>query len=253
MAWSDIDGATAASYTPTEDDRGTLLRPNVSYNDGAATGITLVGMASQPVPTPAVVDQPGSVTLSLEGAPEAGTVITATLTDLDGGVTGETWQWQRSADGVTWTDIDGATAASYTATEADAGMQLRALVTYADALGTGISLEGAATEALPSTPEITPTPTMTPTPATTQRPPVRPATPTPTAPPATPTPTAPPDARPRRRGTHQRRRNRSRRRCCRHRRLPASRRRLQPSRRKCQGPRRRQWSPTRKRGSSRSG
>ena len=198
VTWSDIDGATSASYTPTEDDRGTLLRPNVSYNDAAATGITLVGMASQPVPMPAVVDQPGSVTLSLEGAPEVGTVITATLTDLDGGVTGEMWQWQRSADGVTWTDIDGATAATYTATEADAGMQLRVLVTYADALGTGIRLEGAATEALPFTPELTPTPTMTPTPtptpATTQRPPARPATPTPTAPPDTPIPTAPPDA-----------------------------------------------------------
>ena len=165
----------------------------MSYNDAAATGITLVGMASQPVPMPAVVDQPGSVTLSLEGAPEVGTVITATLTDLDGGVTGEMWQWQRSADGVTWTDIDGATAATYTATEADAGMQLRVLVTYADALGTGIRLEGAATEALPSTPELTPTPTMTPTRTPTLRPPVRPATPTPTAAPDTPTPTPPRD------------------------------------------------------------
>ena len=151
--WNDIPGATSASYTPTEADRGMMLRASVSYNDAAATGINLVSMATGAVPerTP-VLDLPGSVTLSPEGAPEVGTEITATLTDPDGGVTGETWQWQRSADGVTWTAIDGASAASYTPAEADVGMMLRANVSYSDAAAAGVSLVGATTEAVAEMP-----------------------------------------------------------------------------------------------------
>ena len=151
--WNDIPGATSASYTPTEADRGMMLRASVSYNDAAATGINLVSMATGAVPerTP-VLDLPGSVTLSPEGAPEVGTEITATLTDPDGGVTGETWQWQRSADGVTWTAIDGASAASYTPAEADVGMMLRANVSYSDAVAAGVSLVSATTEAVAEMP-----------------------------------------------------------------------------------------------------
>ena len=144
--WNDIPGATSASYMPTETDRGMMLRASVSYNDAAATGINLVGLATAAVPerTP-ILDRPGSVTLSTVGAPEVGTAITATLIDPDGGVTGATWQWQRSADGVTWTAIDGASAAGYTPTEADIGMMLRANVSYSDAVAAGVSLVSATT------------------------------------------------------------------------------------------------------------
>ena len=146
--WNDIPGATSASYTPTEADRGIMLRASVGYNDAAAAGTNLVGMAIGPVPMPTPplpVDRPGSVTLSPEGAPEVGTEIAVTLTDSDGGVTGEMWQWQRSADGVTWTAIDGASAASYTPVEADVGMMLRANVSYSDAVAAGVSLVSATT------------------------------------------------------------------------------------------------------------
>ena len=151
--WNDIPGATSASYTPTEADRGMMLRASVSYNDAAATGINLVSMATGAVPerTP-VLDLPGSVTLSPEGAPEVGTKITATLIDPDGGVTGETWQWQRSVDGVTWTAIDGASTASYTPVESDVGMMLRANVSYSDAVAAGVSLLSATTEAVAAMP-----------------------------------------------------------------------------------------------------
>ena len=151
--WNDIPSATSANYTPTEADRGMMLRASVSYNDAAATGINLVSMATGAVPerTP-VLDLPGSVTLSPVGAPEVGTEITATLIDPDGGVTGETWQWQRSADEVTWTAIDGASTASYTPVEADVGMMLRANVSYSDAVAAGVSLVSATTEAVDAMP-----------------------------------------------------------------------------------------------------
>ena len=96
------------------------------------------------------VEEPGSVSLS-PAEPEVGVELTAVLTDPDGGVTGASWQWQRSADGTTWTDIAGATAPTYTPTEADAGMWLRANVTYSDRAVSDITLEGTAV-AVPAAP-----------------------------------------------------------------------------------------------------
>ena len=120
------------------------------------------------------VDEAGTVTLS-STQPEVGVELTAALTDPDGGVTVASWQWQRSADGTMWTDVDGATAPTYTPTEADAGMRLRVTVTYSDRAGSGITLEGTAV-AVPVAPTATPTqtPTVAPTAVPTQVPTVAP-------------------------------------------------------------------------------
>ena len=61
-----------------------------------------------------------------------GTSFTADLTDGDGGISGESWQWARSSNRSSWTDIPNASSASYTATSADVGNYLRASVTYSD-------------------------------------------------------------------------------------------------------------------------
>ncbi len=81
------------------------------------------------------VEEQGTVTLNPD-RPLVGTALTASLTDPDGGVTGETWRWSRSdaADG-TFTGIGGATRASYTPVEADEGMYLKITVTYTDGHG----------------------------------------------------------------------------------------------------------------------
>ena len=138
------------------------------------------------------VDEPGSVTLAPSGTLEVGTTITATLSDPDGGVTAPMWQWQSSPDGVTWTDIAGATSESYTPTEADRGMRLRANVTYNDAFAAGTSLAGLMTESLPAA-QVTPEPVTPPPPTPT---PIPPMVPTPTPWPATPVPTPEPTATP---------------------------------------------------------
>ena len=65
---------------------------------------------------------------------------------------GASWQWQRSPDGTTWTDITGATSESYAPTASDGGMVLRASVNYDDAFGTGVSLSATATQAVPAPP-----------------------------------------------------------------------------------------------------
>ena len=53
----------------------------------------------------------------------AGAVITATLSDPDGNVSGETWQWSRGDE-----PINGATANSHTVTTDDVGHVLSATI-----------------------------------------------------------------------------------------------------------------------------
>ncbi len=79
------------------------------------------------------VDEPGVVSLGMaSAAPEVGSAVKAALLDPDGGVSALSWSWARSADGTTWTDIDGAIAGSYTPTEDDVGHYLRAVASYTD-------------------------------------------------------------------------------------------------------------------------
>ena len=87
----------------------------------------------------AQTDQSGSVTFSAD-QPQQGVPLTATLSDPDGSVTSQVWQWASSdtASG-TFTDISGATSASYTPVASDVGKYLRASVSYTDALGSGKS------------------------------------------------------------------------------------------------------------------
>ncbi|MXW23646.1 MAG: hypothetical protein F4Z96_03085, partial [Chloroflexi bacterium] len=57
------------------------------------------------------------------------------FSDDDGNVTGESWQWARSTNRSSWTDIVGATSSSYTAGADDVGSYLRATVEYSDRRG----------------------------------------------------------------------------------------------------------------------
>ena len=100
------------------------------------------------------LDEAGMVSLS-SVQPQVGTALTATLSDLDGGFTGTTWQWARgdSATGP-FTNVSGAGGASYTPVDADVGKYLRATATYTDPQGPGKSAIGVsanAVQALPAT------------------------------------------------------------------------------------------------------
>ena len=95
------------------------------------------------------VDEPGVVTLQIASVDEHGVVtfqsapaevdigtrFKATLSDPDRGVLNPSWQWESSSTGATWATIAGATFSEYTPAQADAGMMLRASVTYTDAQG----------------------------------------------------------------------------------------------------------------------
>ena len=140
--WSVISGAQTASYTPTTlEDAGKVLRVVVTYTDGTGTGRGATSAATNRV------DQRGTITLST-GVPDVGIEVTASLSDDDGGVTGEMWQWQSSPSSGTppWTDITGATTGAYTPVAADEGALLRAMVGYEDAVGSDRSSTSQATQ-----------------------------------------------------------------------------------------------------------
>ena len=73
-------------------------------------------------------NEAGTVTLSAI-QPRVGVPLTASLTDIDGPVSGVMWQWS------TGDNIDDATSDTYTPTADDVGVTLRATATYTDPQG----------------------------------------------------------------------------------------------------------------------
>ncbi len=136
--FTQIPSANMASYTPKAADDSDYLMVEVTYTDGHGTGkdseMATTGMVTT------VPDQPGTLNLS-SMTPVVGTELTATLTDPDGDVTGETWMWYKSMDSTfmdgTEMEIAGATMASYTPMAADEGYYLMVKVMYTDGHGAG--------------------------------------------------------------------------------------------------------------------
>ena len=80
------------------------------------------------------VDEAGAVSIS-RLQPQVDRPLSAGLLDEDGGVSEQRWQWARSGDGATWTDIEGARLPGRVPTPDDVDMYLRATATYSDKFG----------------------------------------------------------------------------------------------------------------------
>ncbi len=164
-----LDGATGSLYfnsSPNFENPGDLDDPDtLNVNEARDNTYQVTVTATDPsnasdsiVVTVSVtnVDEPGAVTLS-SNQPQVDTALTAVLTDPDGGVTGLSWQWARSEDGSSgWTNIPGATSASYTPTATDAGSYLRTTASYADAEGGGKTAQAVSAKADLWTATLTP-------------------------------------------------------------------------------------------------
>ena len=91
------------------------------------------------------LDEDGMVNLSTN-QPTARVAITATVTDLDKGVTSVTWQWAKSSDGSDpWTNV-GTDSSSYTPADDDFGSYLRATASYTDDQASGKTAQAQTTQ-----------------------------------------------------------------------------------------------------------
>ncbi|MDX2422795.1 MAG: DUF4347 domain-containing protein [Amphritea sp.] len=134
--WSDLAGATNATYTLDDTDVGQYLRVAVSITDdqGFAEG-PLVSSATDAIS--AINDPIAGLPLINGSATEDQTLTVdiSSISDVDGLSNSFSYQWQRSADGVNWSDLAGGTNATYTLGDADVGQYLRVAVTITDDQG----------------------------------------------------------------------------------------------------------------------
>ena len=140
--WTDIAGATAAAFTPGDDQVGLILRACAMFADALGSTETLCGQPSAAVtnvPDPAS----GQPAVSYAGAiiaPTEDSAITASRGDIadPDGITTFTPSWQWSAadtDGGTYNDITGATTAAFTPGDDQVGRFLRVCAALTDDRG----------------------------------------------------------------------------------------------------------------------
>ena len=112
---------------------------NVTVHDGKnAVGVDDTTVDATIAVTISVnnLDEAGTVTLPATFT--GGTAATASVSDLDGTVSGASWRWARGSTATgSFSNISGATSAGYTPVAADVGEYLRASVTYTDPQGSG--------------------------------------------------------------------------------------------------------------------
>ena len=123
---AELDYETKARYrvsVSVSDGKNSRGEANDSVDDVIDVAISITNQGER-----------GAISLS-EALPVVGTAITAELTDPDGGVSGVSWAWERSADGDAWSEIPEATSATYTPADGDSGHYLRVTASYTDAHG----------------------------------------------------------------------------------------------------------------------
>ena len=155
--WAAIaSAADATTFTPTEAETGRRIRVVATFQDGSGATESIVSPATLPVGN--VNDAPTGLVID-NTSPHAGDVLTANVpADLDGTtVAAFHHQWQ-VGDGATFTNIPGATGPTFTVSDAQAGRQLRVVVTYTDDRGTAEMAVSAPTAAVVGTPPPPPPP-----------------------------------------------------------------------------------------------
>ena len=159
FAISETAGQIAVAETLDHETQSSYLL-TVTVSDGKnASGEADTGVDASITVTINVgnLDETGTVSLDSQ-TPQAGSVLSASLSDPDGGVSGATWSWAGSADGTDWTAITGASAQTYTPSDDDVGRYLQATVSYTDGQGSGKSASAGTASAVTAAPPPEPEP-----------------------------------------------------------------------------------------------
>jgi hypothetical protein len=157
--WSDISGASGPTFTLRSEDAGYFVRSVsratnwMGYADASAASIRVTGPPSNVV-GPSVVGEgvAGSALTAVRGTWRAWPDPTYS------------YQWQRSGDGGSWTNISSATAASYTPTSPDVGAFIRVAVSARNTYGSAYSVSAATAPIISDGSSPTPPPAPNPPP-----------------------------------------------------------------------------------------
>ncbi len=123
--FEDIPAATTGLYSLQASDENTAVRVVVTATNLDGT----VKQASRPTTLVTGAGPTNQTAPALSGNAQRASTLTASLGSWTGQGNSYAYQWQRSTDGNTWTDLPGATAASYLIAAADEHSQLRVQVT----------------------------------------------------------------------------------------------------------------------------
>ena len=146
---TDIQDATASTYTLLDADIGRTIKVTVSFTDGAGNAETLTSE-----PTDAVEGKPNTPATgapTINGTAQVGETLTADTSGIadEDGLGGAAFSHQWLAGDA---DISGATSETYTQVAADEGKAISVKVTFTDDAGNEESLTSAATDAVEARP-----------------------------------------------------------------------------------------------------
>ena len=139
ILWTNIGSATSSTYTPTYAQANLQLRVQISAVNAVDTATVTSNVVSGFLPPEATVIP------AISGTKTVGETLTATSGTWPNTDSGYAYQWQRSTDGVTWTNISAATASTYVLVAGDAGYVMRVQVSLSTNAGTSVAYSLATT------------------------------------------------------------------------------------------------------------
>jgi hypothetical protein len=120
--WSDIASATSSSYTLTSSEGSKYVRVQVINTSSAGSGVAYSVARSK-------VGSPFNTTLpAITGTIKVGSTQTVSTGTWSNTPTAYSYQWQKSADGISWTNLSGETASTYVPTFDVANLRIRVSV-----------------------------------------------------------------------------------------------------------------------------
>jgi len=131
IAWTAIGGATNSTFVMTFALSNSRIRTVITAVNAVDTATASSAVIAGFAPPRA------TVTPVITGTTTVGQVLTSSTGTWPSTSSGHAFQWQRSADaGVTWTNISGAVASTYTLLSADNGYVIRTQVALTNTTGT---------------------------------------------------------------------------------------------------------------------
>ena len=150
---TDIEGATDPFYTLTEDDNDASIGVQVSFVDRHGFSESLTSLPTDTVQSAPTVNTPATGAPAIDGVAQVGETLTANTSSIEDedDLDNATFTYQWLADDA---DIEGATEATYTLTDADEGKVISIRVSFTDDAGNDETLTRAATETVQSAPTV---------------------------------------------------------------------------------------------------